>query len=239
MAAAEQPLGPRRLDFTVLSDDDFELLSYLVVLMEFPGAVRFHAPDRGADSALPEGESRACRRCWQAKRFTGHIHWGQCRASLDAAVTRYQMPHYTFCFARDLTGHQEQSFKKQLVRRHKGVTVDYWNASRLVGALVRSEQGKRIAKYFYGDPQQNTEALMQAIRAQGPLETGADVTDRLRAVAEWLATHDPFFSYPMSARETRIAGPGITPGAVIAIEEIGPRDHDAHGSGAAECRGDG
>src|SRR5919106_5283828 len=107
MAAAEQPLGPRRLDFTVLSDEDFELLCYLVVLLEFPDAVRLRAPDGGADSALPEGAIRVYVRCWQAKRFTGHIHWGQCRASLDAAVRNYRMPHYTFCFARDLTGGQE------------------------------------------------------------------------------------------------------------------------------------
>jgi hypothetical protein len=35
------------------------------------------------------------------------------------------MPHYTFCFARDLTAGQERSFKEQLVGRHAGVTVDY------------------------------------------------------------------------------------------------------------------
>lgn len=42
--ATEKPLGPRRLDFGALTDDDFEVLCYLVVLMEFPDAVRLRAP---------------------------------------------------------------------------------------------------------------------------------------------------------------------------------------------------
>ena len=222
MAIAEQPLGPRRLDLALLSDDDFELLCYLVVLLDFPDAVRLRAPDLGADSALPGDPSRTYARCWQAKRFTGHVHWRQCCDSLDAAVSAYEMPRYTFCFARDLTGGQERVFKERLVGRHVGVTVDYWGASRLIGALLGSPQGERIANNFYGTPAQNTKALMQAFRAGGSLETGADAGERLRAVADWLAAHDPFFSYSASVRETHIPAPGMTPGAVIAIEEIGP-----------------
>jgi hypothetical protein len=65
--ASEKPLGPRCLDFGALTDDDFEVLSYLVVLLEFPDAVRLRAPDLGADSALPAGADRKYTRCWQAK----------------------------------------------------------------------------------------------------------------------------------------------------------------------------
>ena len=72
------------------------------------------------------------------------------------------MPHYTFCFARDLTGGQEQTFKQRLVGRHTGVTVDYWAASRLLGALLTSPEGQRITNHFYPDPAQNSRALMQA-----------------------------------------------------------------------------
>lgn len=222
MADAEQPLGPRRLDFGALSDDDFELLCYLVVLLEFPDSVRLRAPERGADSALPGGETRNYARCWQAKRFTGHIHWRQCLDSLNAAVDAYQMPRYTFCFARDLTGGQERQFKQRVVGRHAGVAVDYWGASRLLGALLGSPQGERIANHFYPDPARNADALMHALRAGGPLETGADARARLTAVAEWLASHDPFFAYTTSTRETALPQPGMTPGAVIGIEEIGP-----------------
>ena len=222
MAKSEQPLGPRRLDFSLLSDEDFELLCYLIVAIDFPDAVPLRAPDGGADTALPSGSARAYERCWQAKRFTGHIRWSQCSDSLDAAVARYGMSHYTFCFARDLTGNQETIFGQRLVGRHDGVTVDYWPASRLTSALLASAQGERIANHFYGDPSQNARALMQALRAGGALETGADAADRLVAVADWLAGHDPFFAYPASVREAHLPSPGPTPGAVIAFEEIGP-----------------
>lgn len=221
MAAPEPPLGPRRLDFTALTDDDFELLCYLVVLIEFPDAVRLRAPDLGADSALPTNGS-GYTRCWQTKRFTEHVKWGHCRDSLDAAVPAYQMARYTFCFARDLTGSQHKLFRKHLVGLHDGVTVDYWGASRLVRALLASPQGERIANHFYGDPTHDARALMHALRADGPLETGADATDRLRAVGEWLAGHDPFFAYTASVREAHIPSPGATPGAVVVFEEVGP-----------------
>jgi hypothetical protein len=157
-----------------------------------------------------------------SKRFTGHVHWSQCIDSLDAAAEHYKMPHYTFCFARDLTGGQEMEFKKRLVGRHRRVKIDYWPASRVLGALLGSPQGERIANHFYPDPARNAAALMQAIRAGGALETGADAGERLRAVAEWLGSNDPFFSYPAYTRETGMACASLTPGAVIAIEEIGP-----------------
>jgi hypothetical protein len=220
--ATEKPLGPRRLDFGALTDDDFEVLCYLVVLLEFPDAVRLRAPDLGADSALPGGDDRKYARCWQSKCFTGHVHWGQCVDSLEAAADHYEMPHYTFCFARDLTGGQEKAFKKRLVGRRRGVKVDWWGASRLLGALLGSPQGERIANHFYPDPARNSAALMQAIHAGGALETRADASERLSAVAEWLASHDPFFAYPSYERETGMAGASLTPGAVIAIEAIGP-----------------
>jgi hypothetical protein len=132
------------------------------------------------------------------------------------------MPRYTFCFARDLTGGQESNFRQRLVGRHLGVTVDYWGASRLLGTLLSSAQGERISNRFYPDPALNAAALLQAIRAGGALETGADASARLLAIGEWLARHDPYFSYSTSTRETGIPAPGMTPGAVIAMEEIGP-----------------
>jgi hypothetical protein len=36
----EQPLGPRKLDLGALTDEDFELLCLLVVLLEYPEAVK-------------------------------------------------------------------------------------------------------------------------------------------------------------------------------------------------------
>jgi hypothetical protein len=215
----EQPLGPRKLDLGGLTDEDFELLCMLVVLLECPEAVKVANPDGGADAALASGPNRVYVRCWQFKRFTGTIYWAKCVESLDRAVRTYGMPHYTFCFARDLTTNQEQAFKSKLVGRHAGVTVDYWNHSGLVASLLGSEQGLRIVTHFYGDPVADAQAFARAVRAGGELATGTNALERLNAVGEHLARHDPFFAYPTSTREA--SGPAIpppTPGSVMAVE---------------------
>jgi predicted dienelactone hydrolase len=68
---APEPLGPRRLNFVDLHEDDFEELAYLVILLDHPNAIRLHAPDDGADAA--EFDGSAYTRCWQSKRFTGSV----------------------------------------------------------------------------------------------------------------------------------------------------------------------
>jgi hypothetical protein len=213
--------GPRRFDFHGLSDDDFEELCVLVVLLEHPEAIRLRAPDNGADSALPEGSDRRYTRCWQAKRFAGPPQWHKCRDSLDAAIGAYHPQRYTFCFAKDLTGNQEQRFKHHVVGRHLGVTVDWWGASKLTAALIATDQGERIARRYIDSPDVIAQAIAQAIQAGGPLETGADAFERMRAAAEWLAGRDPYYSYLTSQHEPTIAEPALHPGAIISVERIG------------------
>jgi hypothetical protein len=127
------------------------------------------------------------------------------------------MPEYTFCFARDLTGKQQQLFEKHLVGRHEGVTVNWWGASRLVGYLLDSPQGERIERRFWGDPKIDTAAVMNALRAGGALETGSDAIARLRAIADFFETHDPYFDYVSTTHPLSIQ-PGITPGSVMSVE---------------------
>ncbi len=212
-----EPIGRRRLSFGVLSPDEFELLCFYVVAIEYTDAVHVRNPDGGADTALPR-EDCSWARCWQSKRFTQQIKWPQCVASLDAAVANYEMPHYTFCFARDLTLGQERLFKKHLVGRHPGVVVDHWGASKLEGLLFSSDQGKRIAAEFYGDPESDARALARAIRAGGELSTGERVLDRLAAIAEHLRERDPYFTYLTVAGEVDAPRPGLLPETVLAVE---------------------
>lgn len=218
MTAAKAPLGPRRFDYDQLSDDDFELLVYLVVLLEHSDAIRLRAPDKGADAALPEPDG-AYSHCWQSKRFTKQVSWPQCKASLDSAVGSYRMPRYTFCFARDLTGGQEALFTKHLRTRHAGVQVDWWGSSKLTAFLLGSEQGKRIEAHFYGDPAVDTQAFMRALRAGGELTTGTDAVARLIEIADFFESKDPFFSYTLSTRSPSLVPHApATPGAVMSVE---------------------
>jgi hypothetical protein len=88
------PLGPPQFDFAVIGDEDFELLCFLVVLMDFPDAERLRPPDDGADAGLEGAKAGSYRRCWQFKHSVdGHVSWGKCEASLDRAVDVYKMPH--------------------------------------------------------------------------------------------------------------------------------------------------
>lgn len=212
-----EPLGPQRLNFEGLHDEDFEELVYLVILLNDPEAVRVRAPDFGADAALPN-DAGGYARCWQAKRFTGSIAWGQCEESLDRAVEHYPgITHYTFCFARDLTGKQEKLFEAHLRARHKGVKVEWWGASRLTKFLLDSKQGQRIQGRFLGDSRADAAAVMAALRAGGALETGADAAERLRAIGDFFESSDPYFAYVATTRPISITA-GQTPGAVMSVE---------------------
>lgn len=213
------PLGRHRLDFSRLDEDEFELLCFYAIAIDFPEVVHVASPDGGADAALPRAD-RSWARCWQSKRYTRQIKWPQCVASLDAAVKNFAMPHYTFCFARDLTHPQEKLFNKHLVGRHPGVVVDYCGPTRLEGLLFSSEQGKRIAAEFWGDREADTRAMARALRAAGDLSTGARVLDRLAAVAEHLRERDPFYTYITVTAEVGSPRPGPTPQAVLAVETV-------------------
>jgi hypothetical protein len=212
-----EPLGRRRLNPSRLSPDEFDLLCFFVIGINFPEAVRIADPDGGADAGLkrPDG---SFERCWQSKRFTGQVKWPQCKQSLKDAVKNYGMPLYTFCFARDLTFNQEKLFKKHLIGAHQAVTVDYWGWSRIEGLLFTSDQGQRIAREFFGDPDIDTRALMRALRAGGPLETGGDVLDRIAAIASHLADRDPLYQYVHVATEAGGPMPGPTPQTIVAMQ---------------------
>jgi len=218
-----EPLGPRKLDFGQLTAEDFELLCFLILTTKHKEARRPRAQDAGADALLPDSSGIGYSRCWQFKRFTQNISWPSCIDSLDRAVERYKMPHYTFCFARDLTGNQERFFLEKLAGRHKGVKVDYWSHSQLLATLITSPDGERIVNWFYERPSMDISTLLVAVRAGGPLESGADVSGRLRAVAEWLIRNDPWFSYTIGTREVGMLTPAPQPGSIGALELHGPQ----------------
>jgi hypothetical protein len=219
-----RPKGPPRFDFTLIDDEEFELLCFLVILMDFPEAERLRPPEDGADAGLEDSTPGRYRRCWQFKQYGGgRVSWKKCESSLDRAVVIYKMPRYTFVFAQDLTGRQKQTFRERLQERHPGVKVDHVGSSRIIAKLLSGEQGARIANYFYEDPSSNSTALMAALRAGGPLENGADVAERLAATGDFLAGYDPFFEYPATIHETGGTPPLPWPNSVLTVERVGPR----------------
>ena len=77
-------MGPPRFDFTDLEDEDFELLCFLVVLLDFPDAERLRPPDHGADAGL-EGTPGNYLRCWQFKSYSGIRN---CSVELPSRLSR-------------------------------------------------------------------------------------------------------------------------------------------------------
>jgi hypothetical protein len=221
VAQERRPTRPPEINFTLLDEDDFEELCVLIVLLEHENAQRIRAPDLGADAVLP-GEPGTFERCWQAKRFTSRIYWDQCEASLDRGRENYHPERYTFMFATDLTGPQRRTLTTRLQQRHRDIAIDYVDRTTLLGKLLATREGERIAGHFFEDPNVNGSALMAAIRAMqagGALETAADVSARLRAIAEFLDGYDPYFIYTPSARPAGQPAP-LVPGSILARETI-------------------
>jgi hypothetical protein len=213
----QRPLGPLRFDFHDLPDEDFEEFCFLTVGITHPTVFRLRAPDDGADAAVASRPDHY-EHCWQFKRFGGHIHWSQCEASFHAAVKRYRMPRYTFCFARDLTSPQAQKFAAIFAKRHPGTTVDWLGHGQLVAALTGSDQGERIRRRYFGEDARDTTArFVAAMRAGGDLSTGADAVDRLRAITEQL-DDDPVFAYQHSSRTAALPHSPPHPEAIVSLE---------------------
>jgi hypothetical protein len=210
--------GPTTIDLGQGTPDDFERVCFLIVAIEFPEIVRLKNPDGGIEFGLPDDDGEFSH-CWQAKRYTtGGVAWIKCEASLDSALEHFGMPHYTFCFPFDLTVGQHKKFRTRLGKRHEGVTVDYLNHSKLESVLLSTAQGERIVNHFYADRADNMRRFTEALRAGGPMESGADVFERLDAIAEFLATNDPYYSYVTVTGEIGVERPGITPSTMLSLE---------------------
>ena len=204
-----------------LSAEQFEELCFQLARIEFPGVERLAPPDFGLDFVLRD-EGRVGRG-WQAKRYTEQISWPACRDSLDRAREQHEARRVTFCFARDLTGPQQKLFEKHLRSRHSDVAVDYWGRSELTARLSGSDEGERVARYFFGAPASDAREIAKAIRAGGELASTENALDRASAVGEYFQAHDPYFSYQIGQRET--GGPRATspPGTVVSFERVGER----------------
>ncbi|MFN8159953.1 MAG: hypothetical protein U0R52_02755 [Solirubrobacterales bacterium] len=210
----EEPLGPRKFDFESLNEDDFEAMCHEIVRLEFREVAKTDRPDGGADSLLPK-KDKGWERGWQAKRFTGHIYWGQCKEALDRLVGTYKVDRVTFCFAKNLTKNQQIKFDSDLKGRHRGVQVDFLDRAAL-SARLNSDEGKKIARHYFCDPTHTDELMTRAFRAGGKLDTGQHAIERGRPIGEFLGDHDPFFRYSQTSHEKGL-GPPASEDTVISV----------------------
>src|SRR5947209_9087071 len=104
--------GPRTYDLLGMSDTHFEQMCGRLIRLEHPSAAKpTNTGDGGADMVMPWRGS-TYDHCWQAKHFTKDIKWEQCKKSLARAKTAWKPRHYTFCFPRELTFKEQETFDK-------------------------------------------------------------------------------------------------------------------------------
>jgi hypothetical protein len=185
----------------------------------------------GRDTLLPRAGALGWTRAWQARRYsTGTVAWKRCEEALDVAVAAYAIEHYTFVFAHDLSHTGVKAFDKRLTTRHHGVTVDYWGVSELLARLDETREGRRVARSFFGPPQDEIDQQWrEAVALGGELRNANDVLGRLRAMGSWLERRDAY-AYETHTWETDQPAWRITPGTVMSqrdVDENGTRRIDA------------
>jgi hypothetical protein len=212
------PKNPIPFPFRSLTDDDFDLMVYLLAQVSDPKVAKLRAPDGGLDTVRPSDQDPLVAD-WgiQAKCHRDHIKWPDCRRSLERAVSVWEVSNVTFAFPRDLTEPQHKLFHKHLTARYPDIDIDWWGAGKLTGLLLASATGRGIAKRFFHteDP---ADLADRAIRAGGPLRTADDLLEREAATGEFLRSADPHFDW-VSTKRTRTPEPvARTPGAVMRLE---------------------
>jgi hypothetical protein len=112
------------------------------------------------------------------------------------------------------------------------VTVDHWGVSELLARLDETREGRRVARSFFGPPQDEIDQQWhEAVALGGELRNADDVLGRLRAVGTWLERRDDAFAYETHTWETDQPAWRVTPGTVMS-----QRDVDEHGTRRIDAR---
>lgn len=135
-----RPRGPDDYPIGDLEPHRFESLTFLLARATDPLVVPVRARDHGLDARLPDAQGRT-RRGWQAKRYTGAINWEECRQSVRRALAFWRPPRITFCFPRDLSGGEQDSFRTELIEGFPEVRLDFWPGSELQRLIRDTDEG--------------------------------------------------------------------------------------------------
>jgi hypothetical protein len=123
------------LRIAALDPQQFERLTYDLVRVDHPSAVRPGMHDGGADVVVPAPPNgRPC--VWQAKHYVNAISWSLCVSSLAAAIARYDPEMVTFVFPKDLSARELASFEGKLQADRARIML--WSLSTLRARLQAS-----------------------------------------------------------------------------------------------------
>ncbi len=231
-----RPKGATNFDIVGMNDEEFERMNARLIRLEHPTAFKpANVSDGGADMLLPGADGSGYKRSWQSKHYPKKIYWDKCEKSLADARKHWNPEHYTFVFPRELTVGEQKTFDEKF--GSLDITVDYWNGEELQARLTGSDDGERVARHFFEDPELQREQTYQAIEAGGRLDDAEDAVDRLSNIGAFLAGNDAYFSYPATTHEEGGPAPALTPGAIMSFAkgdgkvrsrvDVVPRDDEA------------
>ena len=217
MSAKLKPIGPDDPDLGALSPEQFEDLVFLLAHAEDAGVVPIRAKDQGLDARLPAAGGRATAWGWQAKRFTRGINWEECRTSIRRAKAFWRPIWMTFCFPRELSAIEQAAFVSELVEQSPGLTLDFWSGKELKRRMRASEEGRRAAEYFFGDPTALVEAMRRVATVGGELNAADQALARLDEINQFLQ-RDPHFDYEIGLTNPDAPQSTPRPGTIVSLD---------------------
>jgi hypothetical protein len=210
--------GPLQYDLLGMPHEQFDLLCYRLLRLEYPKIIKpAESSDGGADALLPKEEG-GYEHAWQMKHYPKAINWTKCKESFASALDNYSPQGYTFLFPRSLTITEQKTFDKHFRSTKIQIPVDFINGAEIQARLDESDDGRRIAKHFFKDDGDVLEEIKRFAQAGGALEKPEDAMARMKSIGDYLAASDPYFSYAGSVyREGTETKPHE--GAVMSVSE--------------------
>jgi hypothetical protein len=174
----------------------FQRMVHELQKKEHPKAIPLAAPDGGADTLIP-AEADEPKQVVQAKHYPSRINWTECRKSLDEALTTHAPGRITFAFALDFTKNHERSFREKLVEPFPQLKIEPWTLTDIISALNKHSDVR--TRYFGRELHEgNVESILRAVKHGGKLDTGADLIEHARSLAEFADEHDRDFEYAVT-----------------------------------------
>jgi hypothetical protein len=182
----------------------FQRMIHDLTKKEHPNALPLAAPDGGADTLIPAQGDRPTE-VVQAKHYPSRIHWTRCAGSITEGLANHAPGRIMLAFPIDFTKNHMRSFQ-ELVARFPHVEIVPWTLSDIIATL---EKHPDVRKRYFGRElhEDNIESIRRVVKHGGRLETGADLVEHARSLAEFADEHDRDFRYGFTGVDATMPAP--------------------------------
>jgi hypothetical protein len=212
------PRGPTEFPLKDLTWGQFQDLVFLLTRSDDARVVPVRAKDHGLDARLPDRAGLTLHG-WQAKHYTTtKINWIECQQSVKRAIAFWRPPRITFAFPVDLSGIQQETFRKKLIDAFPYIHIDWWGESEIQRRIRDTDEGKRAATWLFENLSATREDFLRAIAVGGELFDAVDAAKRLGEVQKFM-DRDPHFNYTLTSSSPD-ASPALPPSDALFTVEL-------------------